>query len=418
MRERLWTEAIQSDWQGDLSTLPSIPSTSASLLLITNRRMFERVNASGLRIHPTIVQRLSLQRDWTNLLDFKRPDNLAEAAAREGALSVLDDLINKRKVLSPSLKLVRCAAEAGQIEAVKWLRGRMGPAVWPPFIADAAAAGGSLEILVWLYSDARATVTPSAFQQAANNGHAHIIVWLADTLTDSCTEDSFLAAFENGHIGVLDLLASRYPDVYDRTPDLVFRFSTHLQSLEWIKARRPHLISGVILPRLVRSGCLKAASWLVENTNAQLDRSLLQTALHENHGAIVEWLISAHGVEIEADMFVSYEHGCNTDALAVVVKRDRRWTGFMADGFAASGKISLVEWMYIRYPGSVTQTTLEAAIRAKQLSVVAFLLGRTKDIKWDLGRAKHFALQAEHYGVAELIDSPLSYNSAQQDAVN
>ncbi|KAL2913701.1 hypothetical protein HK105_206861 [Polyrhizophydium stewartii] len=105
-RERLWQDAIDVDWQGDLHLLLHANIASKSLSF-HNRRLFER--AMG-RFRIEDVTQVIIRNGWMDMLDFSGSGIVAPAAAREGALDLLEDLFDVKQIVRPSRELLvmRC----------------------------------------------------------------------------------------------------------------------------------------------------------------------------------------------------------------------------------------------------------------------------------------------------------------------
>nr|KAJ3418397.1 hypothetical protein HK105_008361 [Polyrhizophydium stewartii] len=332
--DRMWAEVFETDWQGDLGSLPFTDTSSACLLLIASRTMFDRMLAAGNEIAGVVTQRLAARHGWTDLMRFHDPEFLAIAAAKEGAVRVLEDLFDVRRLIAPSTDHVEFAAGAGHLELVQWLRSRMPGVEWPAAIMDAAAGSGNLDL------------------------------WLAEKAQTGCPEHAFRWAAKNGHVEVLDFLRLQYPSVFAVADDTTFTLARHLGVLKWLKEHRPTSLHKIDLSRLLVFGDAEVVSWFVENTDHQVTQEELALAIERNCCGLVKWLVEQKGLQINAKMFEFEGAGFCTQTLAWIIRRDPRWARIMAEAFAASEHVLLVEWLHVPYPGSVTQHALETASRA------------------------------------------------------
>ncbi|KAL2916774.1 hypothetical protein HK105_203553 [Polyrhizophydium stewartii] len=403
VREQLWREALESEWSGDLAALPRLRGNSNLPLMVSSRRMLDRMVSAGVRLPPAQLQRLAVRHGWTDLLDFQRPEILAKAAACEGHVALLAEL-DERRLATPTTWHARFAAEAGHLAAVMWLRSRMAGVEWPPAVMDWAAASGCLDLVVWLHKTAACRCTADAVDRAASNGHLHVVEWLAANTAGGCSGSAFGAALANGDIAVLDVLRQRWPSVLAVLDEAALARARHVSTLAWLRKHRPDAALARLLPHLIASGAVEPVEWLVDHAGARLEPAMVQTAIEMNHAALVEWLVARKGLAVDAGMFDSPRHGANTDALAWVARHDSRWAGVMADRFAATGCEPLVEWLHVRFRRSVTQSTLEAAVRAFKHRMVEFVVDRIDGVEWDLDRARQLAMAVGDHSAVQIID--------------
>ncbi|KAL2918980.1 hypothetical protein HK105_201250 [Polyrhizophydium stewartii] len=401
---RLWVEVLECDWQGDLRLLPPIERTSPCLLCVASRAMLERIRASGIDVPAETAQRIAVRRGWTEMLNAKHPESLAEAAALEGAVHVLKDLVDVRQVAAVTPWHVECAAEAGQLGALKWMRGRT---EWPPWIADAAARSGNLDLVAWLHNASIGVWTSRTMDFAVKTGHARIVKWLAANRREGCSTAAFKHAFSAGRIDLLTFLCARYPAVYAETGDDAFGFAAHLSSLEWARNYRPHMTPETDLPTLLGAHGVAALVWLLENTDMHLTPDVLRQAIVCNAAGAVEWLVAKKGMSIAANALQVESLERSTDALAVLIRHDRRWVAILAAKVAASRSTTLAEWLHVRFPDSISQGPLDAAARCDNAVMVEFLLG-LDGVVWDVERALDVAKQARARDVVGLLSARIS----------
>ena len=111
-------------------------------------------------------------------------------AGRAGSIDVLEYLWEE----GYDFDCEECAgaAQEGRLEALKFLRGVMGPPCpWDGEICAAAAEGGHLEVLKW----ARSEDPPCPWSRrwcrwdASENDHQHIVTWIDQQEDESDVED-------------------------------------------------------------------------------------------------------------------------------------------------------------------------------------------------------------------------------------
>ncbi|KAL2915896.1 hypothetical protein HK105_204599 [Polyrhizophydium stewartii] len=356
--DRLWREVFESEWPGDLTMLSHLPD--AALLSLASRRMLDRLRVAGVPLQPRAVQRLAVRQRWDDVLDFGKPELVAELAARGSAVSLLEELVDDRKPVSVHARLVEAAAAEGQLETVKWLRGRMPDAEWPPSAINWAAGGCCLDLVAWLLENTPSECTARAVTKAVLRGDMHMVEWLAAHTQAGCTVETFKFACWGGH-------------------------ALHLDTLKWVKEHRPGTMRLVSIDSIVEHGDVEAVAWCLANIDCIVGIfGALQIALEQNNVRLVEYLVTKQGHQIEDHMFECGEHSASTDALGWPIRHDSRLAPIMARGFAVSGKTELVEWMHVRHPSSVSRSTFEAAIGAKNSRMVEYLLNHIDGVDWNL----------------------------------
>nr|KAJ3404003.1 hypothetical protein HK105_003973 [Polyrhizophydium stewartii] len=163
-RERVWQDAIDADWQGNVRQLPDLDITSKTL------RMRQ-------------VARVVIRNEWTGLLDVSDAGAAAEAAAMEDAVWLLVDLVEKRKLVKAGGDLVVEAATSGSLEVIKYLHAKQKCRRWDSFTGCLAASSGSLDLLAWLKKNRASCIDSFALQGAVDSNHMHLVRWLVENAT-------------------------------------------------------------------------------------------------------------------------------------------------------------------------------------------------------------------------------------------
>ncbi|KAL2913760.1 hypothetical protein HK105_206776 [Polyrhizophydium stewartii] len=229
-RDLLWSEVLESDWQGDLAQLPPIVPTSRCFFAIRTRHMLERVRAAGLCDH-TMLQRAAVRNRWADVLDCSNADHAAYFAIVDDAVWLLEDLIEARDIFKPTHSHVELAAEHGCFATVKLLYRHVPGERWSFVVMDEAAASGNLELVRWLHTHRQARCTTRAIDTAAANGHLQVTRWLATHRPEGCTVRAVIGAAVNGHHQVLCFLHQRFPQAFVCLPAHRFRTATDLNCL-------------------------------------------------------------------------------------------------------------------------------------------------------------------------------------------
>ncbi|KAL2918961.1 hypothetical protein HK105_201231 [Polyrhizophydium stewartii] len=411
-RRRLWIEALETEWPGRLDTLPFVHWDPSLTLAIRSRRMLARVCAfwetsNQGDMHGVDAQRLCIRRGWTDLLCFRDAAVVAEAAAGEGATVILKALYRTFRLQGRLTDLVHRAAEGGNLETVQWLCGcSWSPTASSPSNAVYAAAGsGNLELVKWLVGNGHAIVGTMAVENAAEHGHLHIVRWLADKTVERLHACVFSRACTNGHVDVLEFLRVRYPEVFGRTTDHTFEGARHVHALAWLKQHCPHMGFEECLRRACCSDNVDAAAWILENTATRVRQDMVVAALKHGALAVLQWMIVKQNAEINLHDYFSESCCTNTVVLAWGIRHDGRLASVIAERAALDRKWPLLDWLHVRYPGSLKTGLIEAVIDAGQLGIAGDLIARFDGVDWDLARARELAVRAESRSLVQRIDA-------------
>ena len=227
-------------------------------------------------------------------------------------------VLRGNRIDTASEELCWCAALAGRLEVLQWLR-RQGCA-WNERVCGAAAFGEHVHVLEWV----RGLAAPcpwdcSTFARAAANGSTAMLQWLLDHGCPHDDEESVvLAAAACSHLDTLRWLH----DHGMRCTEEVFCYSAqhgYLQSLEWMHRNGvPHggfraftraaagghldvmqFLLDIDCPRTtrtfheaVRNGHLRIVQWLVANDFPRNEERAFATAVFRGHADVVEWMLT------------------------------------------------------------------------------------------------------------------------------
>nr|KAJ3414170.1 hypothetical protein HK105_001876 [Polyrhizophydium stewartii] len=101
LREQVWQDASDTDWQGDVGVLPRFDISSKSLNL-RSRSLLRR--CKHMNLDKEIVH-VAVRNGWDDPLDFGKPDELARIAAIEGNTRLMRDLIEERQSAKPDFSV-------------------------------------------------------------------------------------------------------------------------------------------------------------------------------------------------------------------------------------------------------------------------------------------------------------------------
>ncbi|KAL2911058.1 hypothetical protein HK105_209494, partial [Polyrhizophydium stewartii] len=399
----LWMDIIMYEPSINPGLLGTGRLDDSLILSITTREMLKCVEERD-PVGPLIRQRLAFRNGWADMLDFGDYIVLAAAAAAEGIVDVLKILFESRQYVGLVEMYALCAAMGGQLKAVEWLRDIKNADVQTPAIMDAAASSGSFRLVSMLHFEGRCSSTTRAIDWAAGNGHSRVVKFLARNCSAGCTDDAFVWAYENGHSEVLDLLHNYYPERINSIPAVRFWSPRHLSSLKWlVRKRRRNLNLAELIHTVLFSGSVEMFCWLVNKISCHMQPHMLQTALMAGNMPLARWMITTKHFEIDAEAFSFDRISPSLSTLLWVIRRDARWARIIADKFAQSKWGSAITWLQRKCPGSVTQSTLEIAIRAKNHGAISCILELPDVEGLDYERIKQVAIEIGDRGMLKLI---------------
>ncbi|KAL2917474.1 hypothetical protein HK105_203140 [Polyrhizophydium stewartii] len=398
-REQVWQDAIDVDWQGDLQLLPHVDITT-----------------TGIAMSPSVLERIKpwqkaddyarvvIRNRWIDMLDFDKADVLATSAAREGAIWLLEDLVDLRRAVVPSVDLAEHAALGGHLDTARFLHDRLPGEQWHEVIGFKAAQSGNLDLVVWLGDHHPECLGPSAFDGAAHGNHMHVVRWLAEHRTLRCGGEAFVSASIHANLEMLQYLHELYPDgLNEAGPRLV---SADIHVLDWISVRRP-IDQHRLVAHIFRVGEADALIWAADRFNLNLSENTIIHAVMKGHNNLLKHVYKGGVAFTSVSAAIAATYG-NVGIMSWVMQRDRRAITMLVEATASSGDSLLVEWWRMRHGIVFGQRELETAIREYNHKLVKYLL-TIEDVEWDLNAARKAAdrlvLLSTSLNTAELISS-------------
>ncbi|KAL2915697.1 hypothetical protein HK105_204641 [Polyrhizophydium stewartii] len=158
LREQVCQDANDANWQGDLGQLPPVDITGKAL-----RVSCDFLECLKSRVDRSVVIQLAIRSSWTDMISHDEPDKVAAAAALEGDLCVLRDLIDLRGLVDADGTLVSYALSCKSFEAACFLSYRPNLRTF-----SNAAKMGHLEML---------DLTESDLENAYERSHSDLLKW-------------------------------------------------------------------------------------------------------------------------------------------------------------------------------------------------------------------------------------------------
>ncbi|KAL2911754.1 hypothetical protein HK105_208757 [Polyrhizophydium stewartii] len=397
--EQLWQDASDADWKGRADHLPWTDITSTSLKL--RRSLLDRIAAKHRAMH---VFRVATRNSWTDMLDFERCDDLSQAAALEGAVWLLDELIEKRRTVAPSMLLVHMAASGGHLDAVRFLIERIPHDALPYWVGASACESGNLDLVIWLKEHHVSCLGPSALAGATRCNHMHIARWLVENTDVECDVRAFELAASSDNLEMLQFLLEHFPNlsgILNSGGDFV---SADMAVISWLD-ERGLLNSAELVSHCVKMGKIDVLEWTLMRFGVVLEEKDLEYAFHVGHDKLLRWAYE-RGVPFTNASAGWAAKSCSTSVMSWIISRDRGMTSILVEETARLGDPSLVEWWRIRHGIAFGQQELETAILCANSPLVKLLLAMD-DVDWDLEAARTAAARV-----------PLSRNRIMQDAID
>ncbi|TYZ52211.1 hypothetical protein PybrP1_008279, partial [[Pythium] brassicae (nom. inval.)] len=246
---------------------------------------------------------------------------------------------NVRGAMSEAPSALECAAGSGHVPVLEWFSQHR-HREWGAVIVflnplGAAAAGGSLDALMWLHAAAR---------------RRRMCCGGADSDSPAAAMDS---AARNGNVEVLQSLHKRYPraSCTTRTMDLA-AVNGHLTVVEWLHAHRREGCTTSAMDLAAANGHAEVVQWRHDLRSEGCTVDAMGAAAREGRLEVVQWL-HQHRPE-----------GCTTDAM---------------DASAAHGYLRVFQFLRAhRREACTVDAATQAAMRG-HLDVLAFIFHHRRD---------------------------------------
>ncbi|KAL2914807.1 hypothetical protein HK105_205739 [Polyrhizophydium stewartii] len=271
-REQVWQDAMDVNWQQDLRQLPPIDHNKAKLSL-PSRGMLDRLR--GVWKDFEWIDAV-IRHGWLDMVADCPADDVACAAAKQGAVELLLHAIDVRKSGVPIKNLVSNAAHNGHFELVKLLMDRVPDEKWSSEIATCAIAKGNLDMIIWMNKRHPTSFDSFAMDYAAQFDHLHI----------------------NNNLEMLELLYKRYRDRLsaETRKYLLLFVSSDKQVIEWLAAREL-LAPKNLIEYIAGKGKTGILAWAIKRFGIELTERHLHGAFQMHHTALLKWAFTTGGVE-------------------------------------------------------------------------------------------------------------------------
>ncbi|KAL2911535.1 hypothetical protein HK105_208979 [Polyrhizophydium stewartii] len=317
----LLCDVFETDWQGDLTKLPfrvcPYGPLNYSFWHMHTRSMHARIKALGHFWLGDGLDQAAILNGWTDLLDFDRPKELSMNAAECGSISMLEQLVDERKVVTLESGHAEKAAYSGHLEVLKWLHERMPNGSWTTQVMASAALRGKLDCLKWLHANRTEGCTTKAMNNAAADGHLSVVKWLHANRTEGCTTWAMDDAADNGHLAVVKWLHENRTEGCTEEAMSYATQAGHADIVEWlhknctegniadaavtaakfgevaviqrIHAMAPDVITQNVADEAASFGRVALLDWIIDNTSVRPAAREIARALEGKRLRTVVW---------------------------------------------------------------------------------------------------------------------------------
>lgn len=209
----------------------------------------------------------------------------------------------------------------GEAQIRQWL---LNDGVVLGFALDAAADGGHLDILTWLWANGSRECSTDAMDFAAINNHLHVLKWLHAHTSVGCTHQAMDGAATRGNFEVL----------------------------KWLHANRTEGCTTEAMDFAAGNGLLEIVQWLHEHRTEGCTVTAMDTAGEQGHLDMIQWL------------YANRTEGCSPDAIAEAARR---------------GNLEVVRWLCERFPVQCNASDVaDKAAYKGHTHVLAFLISHAQ----------------------------------------
>nr|KAJ3417843.1 hypothetical protein HK105_000724 [Polyrhizophydium stewartii] len=357
-------EVFGLDWKGDLTTLPFNKfdfTVHEPFWRLRSRSMHARLKALGFSNLNDGLEQAAILNGWNDLLNFH--------------VSMLEHLVQKRKIVALNKEHVRLAATFGRLNVLKWLASRVPDDSWTTTVMDFAASNGHLDVVKWLHANRNEGCSVRAIDWAANNGHLDVVKWLHENRTEGCTSQAMDSAAEKGHLALVQFLHSNRTEGCSKRAMVEAASNGHLAVVKWLHNNRTEGCSARAIDWAASHGHLDCVKWLHENRTEGCSAKAMDYAALHGHLDVVEYL-HEHHTEGCTGMAMEYaaENG-HVDIVEFLHKNRTECSIVDAAKTAAQfGQLAVIKRIHSLAPDAITVAAVDAAASNGQISVFEWII--------------------------------------------
>ncbi|KAL2914935.1 hypothetical protein HK105_205478 [Polyrhizophydium stewartii] len=385
----IWIEAMESDWQGDLRSLPTQPYGFFEHAIRTRSmlvRLFELEDASILSLYTA-----GLSNHWE---DDIPPNQLSQpelTAAMSGRIDILRNLLETGKVDHFDSDCIAHALAGGHLEMFNWI------------VKHTRRKFPNFEIPAILLDPS----TNELLKDPPRSFFGKLIRRLALVCPESDLRDPQKLITCLADPIALEILFRRFGTKTDFS-EFAIPFRT-VGLLEWAHSRGLIRDKDKVAANIARfAETANVAEWACKHLGVVFEQRHLDIACSQNNGVMTAWLLKrpaivvdhrAICIAVESFSFEPVDALIAHDPLVAerVVVAAVKVNAVDLERIKQLGKkaplTELLDWLYLRHPSGFTPDALLPAIvfalQNETHEFVAFLLKSVTTVDWDLVAARH-----------------------------
>ncbi|KAL2915007.1 hypothetical protein HK105_205551 [Polyrhizophydium stewartii] len=383
-QKRMWHEALECDFQGDLRSLPG------SFMIfnqhnIRSRGMLARLQELGWVDHRYATLTALVNR-WDDCVDWDDSATVTFAAACSGQIDILSDMLKTRRH-HVNLDLAFAALAFCEFRTAEWLID------WYAYTHPRA------KIPFFL----RDKSVRDMLAEPPCNFDVHRMRVISLTGSEKQVREELARSAQNPDAASLDIMFARFRRTIDIT-NAGYKLGT-VSMAKWAHKHKAQKWPAHFLNWIVDgSSNLEATDWACRELRLQYVHDHLLRSCISNNGSMVAHLVRVPGLSIDSDIIWHSFKRCSPDAIIALVEFMPSLasafveiaTGFcqsnhyIMDGYANHRE--MVKWLYSRYPWAFKPQVLPPAINAaltdNYFKTVEFLLNEVTTVEWDCDAAR------------------------------
>ncbi|KAL2913455.1 hypothetical protein HK105_207067 [Polyrhizophydium stewartii] len=389
------SEVFELDWQGDLRILP-FEKFKGNLLdepfwLLHTRSMYVRVKALGFDFLKNGLDQAAILNWWTDLLDFKAPQNLSQMAARCGSIAMLKHLVDERGIATLDSVQARLAAFLGHIEMLMWLAERMPNGQWTTDVMDWAARNNKLDCVKWLHANRTEGCTTMAMNYAAEWGHLVMLKWLHANRTEGCTTDAMDLAAKNGHIDAVEFLQNNRTEGCTSKAMIKAAKNGHAKVVTFLHKNRSEGVIADAAEAAAQHGRLAVIKCTHALAPEAITAAVMRKAIEGGHIDVLEWILDNTDVRLTSDDITCAVKSGQLHMLPFIRKRvPSMLRAHKVSKIGAQQADGVIEWLGSPdvQGKSTPADVMRLATQLNKATVMRWLLWHLPGTKWHDGDVK------------------------------
>ncbi|KAL2913818.1 hypothetical protein HK105_206697 [Polyrhizophydium stewartii] len=177
--QQLWIDIFETEWPGDLATVPDFAILKFTLWHVRSRALYDRYKAAfNLERTSNALREIAARCRFDDELDWDDPQELLSLAVRSAAMSLMRELVDVRRVAVFTESHACAACDWDFVEVLEFIGQHMPDGQWSTQVMNVAAAAGSIRCLDWLDANRTEGCDDGASQMAVRNGKFVSVRWL------------------------------------------------------------------------------------------------------------------------------------------------------------------------------------------------------------------------------------------------